>query len=270
MGEFLEGIQNIFEEEVEFPTTIYKEIEGDTINLETINNGWTLSYSLFNKSWTSFHSYIPNLYFNRGTSFFSWIFGDDRIWKHNEDKFQTYYGNKEKFILEYVAIENNLEDKIFEDISFQSEAFRYDEDAQEFIKVTDVTFNKGVFYNSKQSTGEVSIINKEKNINYLNDQVFNRGATVKIDKNQENWNINELRDYTNNSGTPLFIKNKSSLQDEYFIKIVNTDKINFNKSWFEVEPLKDKYLVVRLIFDTFDDVKLVFSSSLETQNVSHQ
>ena len=43
----------------------YKYLDGEIIdNPETINNSWTLSYSLKNQAWLFWHSYLPNFYIN--------------------------------------------------------------------------------------------------------------------------------------------------------------------------------------------------------------
>ena len=69
----------------------------------------------------------------------------------------------------------------------------------------------------------------------------------------------------------MFDKTISNIQDNYFTdKIVNTDVIDYDKDWFDIEPLRDKYLVIRLIFDNLQDVKLIFNYSIENENISHR
>jgi hypothetical protein len=65
-----------------------------------------------------------------------------------------------------------------------------------------------------------------------------------------------MRDIRMNTSTPMFIKDVAQLQSNYYIdKIVNPTAISTFKSWNELESFRDKFLVVRLIFDTFDTSK---------------
>ena len=69
-----------------------------------------------------------------------------------------------------------------------------------------------------------------------------------------------MRDYRVDYNRPMFDRNPINLQVDYYIdKVINTNVFNFNKSWTQLEPLRDKYLVVRLIFDKFDNVKLLMN-----------
>jgi hypothetical protein len=60
----------------------------------------------------------------------------------------------------------------------------------------------------------------------------------------------------------MFLKNISSLQSNYYIdKVVNPSAIDYNKDWSQLESFRDKFLVVRLIFDNFADTRLIFNFS---------
>ena len=62
---------------------------------------------------------------------------------------------------------------------------------------------------------------------------------------------------------------KKQLQDDYFIdKKLNTGVIDYNKDWTQVESFRDKYLIVRFIFDTFDDIKLITNFTANTEKTS--
>jgi len=62
----------------------------------------------------------------------------------------------------------------------------------------------------------------------------------------------------------MFKKKLEDLQDNYFIdKEVNEDAIDENKDWTQMESFRDKFLVVRLIFDKFDDTRLLMNFSIQ-------
>jgi hypothetical protein len=69
----------------------------------------------------------------------------------------------------------------------------------------------------------------------------------------------------------MFLKNLEALQANYYAdKIVNPAAINFAKDWTQLESFRDKFLVVRLIFDTFADVKLTFDFASLAKNNSER
>ena len=112
----------------------------------------------------------------------------------------------------------------------------------------------------KDSESEDYLYNQVSNLN--NDEII-------ADRSERNWNINNLRDIRTDYNQTIFISDLASLQTEYFIdKILNNASIDYNKDWTELESFRDKYLVVRLIFDKFADVKLLlnFSGEHETQS----
>ena len=133
-----------------------------------------------------------------------------------------------------------------------------------------ITFNKALFYNARQCSGMLNLLVKDINTDgedYLLQQVQNLpGDSIIIDRNEKDWTLNQLRDIRVDYTKPIFKSNIESIQDNYFIdKVVNEDTIDFDKDWSELESFRDKYLVVRFIFDNFDDVKLLLNYSVENE-----
>ena len=80
MNQFLQGITTttIVMTKVEYLDTEYSYIEGETIEQPIkLNNSWTISYSLKNKNWVSWHSYLPNFYIDIPEKFYSWKHGSN-------------------------------------------------------------------------------------------------------------------------------------------------------------------------------------------------
>ena len=85
-----------------------------------------------------------------------------------------------------------------------------------------------------------------------------------VDRTDRNWNINSIRDIRTDYNSPIWSSKIKDTQSNYYIdKILNTDSMNFNKDWSELESFRDKYLSVRLIFDKFVDTKLIMNFSNE-------
>ena len=233
------------------------------------DKSWTLSYSLSSGSWKSWHSYLPNVYISTSQNVFSWVSGDNHIWKHNIfGKYQNFYGKKYPFIIEYVSVGSPLTSQIWDSISIVAEAKKWVESNNQFIDLKDVFFNKIIFYNTRQSSGILEVKVKDLNIgeNYMIDQISSLPNIVIADRTERNWNINNIRDFRVNPNETMFKSDNVSVKNEYFIdKVVNPSSIDYNKDWMEMETFRDKFLVVRLIFDTFDDVKLLMNYSIENQ-----
>ncbi len=258
---------------ISIPTTSYIYIDGGPTLLDRTSSSWTMSFSLKRKSWVSWHSYLPSYYFHVQEKHYSWKSGSNFLWKHNEKNlYQNFYGEKVPFIIEYVDAKNPLMTQITDGILFQTEAKKFDEDNGEYYDIPDVTFNKIIAYNTHQITGLLDMVVKNNTTaNYLYQQVINANNYIPIDRNERDWTVNALRNIRINNTQPMFIRSTPLLQNEYFIdKIVNPLAINYNKHWSELESLRDKFLVVRLIFDTFDDTKLIMNFAIEDKKVSER
>lgn len=264
-------------------TTEYKYIEGEIVtNPVELNNSWTMSYSLKQNSWISWHSYLPNFYINVPEKFYSWIYGNNNIWKHNkEGHYQTFYNKLNPFILEYVSLSNPLTTRLWEYLLLLVEVKKYNNSFKEFTDINDTFFNKLIAYNSRQCSGLMNVKVKdadEFSEDYLYEQITNLDNNeIIVDRNERNWTLNNLRDIRTNYNEPIFISNLASLQNEYFIdKVLNNNSIDYEKDWSELESFRDKYLVVRLIFDNFaqankheeGSVKMIMNFSGENESQS--
>lgn len=278
MNEFLLGITTVEEIEitVTYLETEYLYIDGEELeNPIQANASWTTSYSLKQGSWTSWHSYLPRFYINTPSKWFSWIpTPSNSVWKHNiKGSYQTYYGKYNPHIIEYVSLSTPLVTRIWNHLRLLTEAKKFDNDTQEYYDVRFTTFNKAVLYNSRQCSGLLDLIVKDtapNQQNYLMEQVVNSNNNSSIiDRTEVDWLINDFRDMRVDYTKPIWNSNIYSLQNEYFIdKVLNSSTIDINKDWTQLESFRDKYLVVRLIFDNFADVKLITNYSVENEQQS--
>lgn len=249
-------------------------LEGEEVADETqYDNSWTVSYDLATRSWTSWHSYLPSMYFFVANKFYSWKYGSRGIWKHNVvGNYQNFYGKRYPFIVDYISISSPLQTRIFDGIQLICDAERYDEIKKEFVDVTTAFFNKMVAYNSRQCTGELEIKVKDEDLTewYLEEQVDGQNNNVIIaDKNERVWSLNNLRDIRIDYNQPIFSSNIEDKKENYYIdKVLNTSSMDFEKSWMEMESLRDKYLEIRLIFDKLDNIKLSLNFSSENEKIS--
>ena len=229
-----------------------------------------MSYSLKSQSWVGWHSYLPDFYMYDTDRFYSWKNGNDNIWKHNViGNYQTFYGTFYPHIVEVVLVNNPLVTKIWDWLSFQTEAKEYISSREEYLDKRYVTHNKLLVYNTRQSSGILNLIVKDTQANsedYLSQQIDYTAGDVLIDRNERDWTVNDLRDIVTSSSLTLFDKRLASRQAEYFIdKIVNSAVVNFDKDWTQLESFRDKFLVVRFIFDNFDNTQLITNYSISSE-----
>lgn len=246
----------------------------------TLNNrdffedkSWTISYSFHTGSWVSWHSYFPNYYIHGQNNMYSVVAGDRRIWKHNQiGKFHTYYDIYKPHIIEYVRVLNLLQDTIVEDVTLQTKARVWVQASNQYMDKRFVTFNKIILSNNYQCSGELVMLVKDIQLNpedWYQQQTTNTIGQILITRKERNWNINEIRDYVIDYEKPMFVSDWTSIRNAYFVdKVVNSAAINFLKSWEELQSFRDKYIAIRLKFDTFDDVNLTTNFFLDTEQPS--
>ena len=244
---------------------IYEYVQGQPFVPQIANTGWTMSYSLKTQQWVSWHPYIPSFYMHVQEKFYSWPQGSTHLWKHNRpNHYQTFYNRFYPFIVEYVDNPSPLVTKIWDNILFQTEAKKFDPISQEYFDQREITFSKAMFYNTEQISGMLQLQPKQNSSsNYLLEQTTNNTFGVKtIDRNERDWTMNDLRNIRDNYFVPMFIKDPLQFQSLYYIdKVINPNAINQNLDWTQLESFRDKFLVVRLIFDTFVDTRLIFNFS---------
>lgn len=238
------------------------------------NKSWTMSYSFYSNSWISWHSYMPLYYIHNQSSFYSFV-GDAKVWKHNiEGFFQNFYGQRYPFIVEYVPSTSPVTTKIWETLSFITKARKWNPTERQFVDDRFTTFNKLTAYTDRGSTGEMNLIVKDTMAqpeNWYFHQLANVPGEILVTRRERDWNLNDLRDYTVDPAQSLFSKSWSKLKLQYYAdKVVNTANINYLKNWDELEMLRDKFMIVRLKFDSFDDVNLIFNYSLDTEQRSNR
>ena len=253
--------------------TTVREISTQYIPTTVIQKGWTLSYNIKTNTWISFHSYIPQRYYNTLSTIYSKNVGNRYLWKHNTlGLYNNYYGTLKPFIVEIVSNQNPLQTKIFDYIKFLSEARRYDSITQQFREDRYTTFNKAIIYNTRQSTGLIELSPKSvTSADYLMEQIINSPNKALLSRGEKDWSLNNFRDYVISYDESLFSSDYSDRQDDYFIdKVINTNVIDETKSWEQLESFRDKYLIIRFIFDNFDNIKLLFNFSSESDNISQR
>lgn len=238
------------------------------------DKSWTISYSFHEDKlpWISFHSYIPNYYIYGQNNLYSFINSSNDIWKHNSiTSFQRFFNILHPYIIEIVRPTTDFNDYTFEDFMIYTKARIYDSISSQFADARFITFNKITINNSTQCSGELTVKVKDtiSRSTWYKSQTINNSGVILATNKENIWTMNNFRDYTIDYTKPMFTNNWSVLKDRFYIdKVVNPDAIDRNKSWDELQLFRDKYIVIRLKFDTFDNVNLIMSFSFETEVLS--
>jgi len=98
---------------------------------------------------------------------------------------------------------------------------------------------------------------------YTTNMPMFKPGEILIDRAERDWCINDIRDYRIDYAKPVFKKDWTSIRGSFPIdKVLDTTVIDFNKDWTQLESLRDKFLIVRLILDNLHDVQLITNFSI--------
>lgn len=210
--------------------------------LPKANKSHTVSFDVKNNHWVSFHSYLPKYYYNDSQSYYSTP--DLLNWyKHTDRNYNTYYQTKYPHVVEFVTRDVNT--IILNSLQWVGKVERYDEINKDWIEVEDGTYNKALIYNSRQSTGVQDLDFDESIINWSN-------TSKRIVKSDYNYRISGIRNLA--TAQPISTSSWGEIEDTfeeygYIDKTPLLSSINYNMAMPDLSPLRDKYQVIRLIYD---------------------
>ena len=264
--------------------------------------GWTISYTPEAGTWTSFHDYIPYIYFNTSTDFYSLTdkyvrpvytpggsnadgttFGNAGIWKHNSETNRgiLYQENTVNtlsnsawlnvvdhydFEVEFVHNENKAIDTLIANLSYTLDTFN-----QSDVNILNSGFTDFVVYNTNQISGLTEL-------EYL----------VNTRKVGNQWNINKFRDMADlstntssyymssstnllggsNTGTITTSSTNNMFNVDGMSETVNASYIDTAKTWDKQRKFTDKWVGIRLICDNKQNNLLnLYSTSVGARKV---
>jgi len=235
-----------------------------------IDMSWTVSYSFLSNSWVSWHSYLPNFYFNDSINFYSSTNDSSKIWRHDKYNYQNFYGKKYDHIVEYVLNKDSTITKTLDSIEYISKFELLDSNKNYWIDKDYNTFDKVLIYNSYQSSDIRPIkVKRDERIDYYN--FDNDTFSVLGSKNEKTWKISNFRDLITDRSKALFTNEWNSIKNSYFIdKVPNSLVLDHNKDLYELERFRDKYNLVRLFSNTKEDFKITTDLFSSINNISYR
>ena len=250
---------------------------------------WTISYYPELQVWISFHDYLPYLYFNTSTDFYSLTdqyikidstnaednatdFGNAGIWKHNSNTKGVFYQEARKypdslrsdpFEFEFIHNEYAASDTLLYNFGYTSEVFGYNANVEKYnLDILHHGFTSFLVYNTFQISG-----NKTSSaLEYL----------VNVRRVGSEWKVNKFRDMANialdtgdyymagtlanpnvvggaNVGTITSSSTVSMFDHTGMNEIVNPGYINLGKNWDIQKKFIDKWVGIRLIYDNIEN-----------------
>lgn len=217
------------------------------------DKSFTISYALADKTWASFHSYIPEFMFNGENTFFTTK--TNEIWEHNKGDYQTYYGNKYDFIVDVVAAPNPNMTSVFGPIKVLTQVFNLDPATKQQDQLYDLTFDRMLCYSSDSSTGLQTLQLQTPWSSVLN----TNNTTTYYEPKGKAYNINDMFNIADVANKNPLTSNWNAIGNFYPIDVIsNPAVINTNKNPFTVSRMVDDYMSIRLYFKPEKNYKIVF------------
>jgi len=255
-------------------------------------SGWTISYYPELGVWGGFHDYVPYIYFNTSTDFYSltdqytrpvWAAGDPLntwegttygnagIWKHNrktvhgilyQENIRQEYTDEEwetrinyhPFEFESIHNEYKAEDVLLASINYTLETFN-----QNNISVLEHGFTKYFIYNTLQMSN-----------------IYDLEYLINTRRVGNNWKINKFRDMADialntnayymstntniiggiNTGTITSSSTQNMFTYNGMFKDINLNFLDLGKNWDLQRKFIDKWVGIRLIYDNISNNSL--------------
>jgi hypothetical protein len=221
--------------------------------LVTKNDGagsFTLSFDFDDKSWASFHDYIPQLYLNDRFNFYSVY--ENKIHKHGVGAYQTYYGRYYPFYVHFISSNlefNNGQANERTIVPFLAEHQKIHTEANVGgLMNRHYTFNKGAWWNSYQTCGEYILEHPNQPCDRSSDMIKDKGMIAAIDRKSAGaWNFNKFRDNIVDEGGVIVERATECLP---FLELVNYECSKKDGN------IKDYYLHNKLTLDDGSNVEL--------------
>ena len=251
------------------------------------DTSFTISYDLANKQFISFHSYKPAYIYSNGYNYYTTNPFPDfnpssqipRVYKHlrqgrygvffldspinNPDDIASY---KHDAIVEFVNY-RGANSSTLESVQYLLRTELYDSDTKTFKEKFSNPY-KGITYNSIETTGMYGLYPFSSSGQAyslgLDDTYYNTqwATNNKFFSYKDNWHrVTGLRSLTKDKTEPIFTKDFDVVKTEltpyffngqgYLDKTINVLHLDYNKSQFQQNLLKDVFGVTRLFFNTY-------------------
>lgn len=236
------------------------------------NRSWTRDYNAAEGKWETFYSFIPSYMFNDEETYYTYnvYHPSNGTWKHGEGEYQTYYGVKHPFIIEYICNGDSIVRKRFNTIEYTHDLYIPNDIHDSGAPITNVTFDKAYFYTETGISASCDVVMKSQP--YEGNFTSPDTIYAKWKRNYVRMNDN-LRDISLGNDEPLFSSNWTTIQSRFNIdnygngyidRVPNELARDINTNVYKRARMTGKWLGVRLEFNPAENIKM----SLHLANTS--
>jgi hypothetical protein len=129
-------------------------------------------------------------------------------------------------LIETVSVSNPITTRIWQDILLETYARTWDAVTKDYYDIRNVTFNYITLYNSRQVSGELTMVVKDTQpnpIDYYEQQTTNSNTSIVIDRKERDWHIKDFRDMRIDYLISMFSKAWNNVASEYPISVMLPD-----------------------------------------------
>lgn len=225
------------------------------------NASWTVSYDPKEEGEVSWHDWHPDLSFSGKNTFL--VTKRRGIWRHNDrcDSYGNFFGKQYPFHIEY-QIDNLPAVITIKNIEYFMQVFKYDSNCKDRFHVLDFNFDEAVIYNSEQCSGVLKLNLQPKN-NVFEISKYPIVSLNKIDilytKEEQKYRFNQFWDITKNRGefNPTVQEMIWNTEPNGYVKVLNPNNLNYQKSEFERKKIRHNNNRVLLICNNAGDKKII-------------
>jgi GGDEF domain-containing protein len=220
-------------------------------NLYFEDVSWTVSYSLATQSWTSYHDYKPDLYFNFNNYFQTFLnysknnLKNGTSWSHllTNRSYSVFYGNKYPAWIELAVMPNGA-NNILNSVSINAQSRRYQNNF-DYSEVRNRGFTSATISNATNSSGKLKLFPEltlqDKSKYPITDLTNNEQSVSYIDLDGvKTFNYFYNRRRNDENLQPLFLNDKSQIK-----KTVNKKAVSF-KNFGSLDRMRGQYFTVLL------------------------
>jgi hypothetical protein len=239
------------------------------------DKSWTVSLNLMGESWASFHSYKPYWMWNNRNRFFSYITDNSNAWRHGSRNYCSFYGEEPvPCVVDYIYNKSPYTTKVYNAIQYISKAEEHLNG--KFKEVLWDTWDHMWVYNTDQSSGFLDISSKQDitgNVPFIEVVDFAHSPAYARD-NEGTFSISEFYDLTIDKSLTISTEdwNNAAYQNARLaygiLDYPNDAATSLTKNPFELEPMRDKWLGVRLWYDNENAYKFSTDFVSTRNNIS--
>lgn len=209
---------------------------GDPIYFE--DSSFTISYDTKNRSFISFHDWIPQGMLPSKSHLIT--IKDGGIWRHNNrcDLFCNFYSIDYPFEIE-IPVTTGQEVTTLRSIEYILECYRYTNNCRDQFHILDENFDRAIIYNSEQCSGLLRLVLRPKNDPWVTNSyplVLPNGIDILYSKEENKYRFNMFKDVVRDRGEftekeyPIW-----NVKPNGYVKELNNLSLNYSKS-----PLQGK------------------------------